>query len=145
MKPSSYPLHAAVVACALFAAPVAVAAELSAMGMIGMTGDQVARVSLFHDAVVAGSICPSIVEIVDASGKVLATSAAVLKPGTGALFDYDLATGLKNGERLQSHVTVRTRHDHPGGANLEIHNRKTGATEVVVTSSIIPDPSLMPQ
>ena len=66
-------------------------------------------------------------------------------PGTGAFFDYDLTTGLKNGERLQFHVTVRTRPDHPGGANLEIYNRKTGATEVVVTPSIAPDPSLIPQ
>ena len=80
-----------------------------------------------------------------ASGKVLATSKAELPPGTGAFFDYDLAKDLKKGERLQFHVTVRTRPDHPGGANLEIYDRKTGETRVVITPTLIPDPSLIPQ
>jgi peptide/nickel transport system substrate-binding protein len=86
-------------ACAIFIAPAVGADELPAMGMVGLTRDQLARVSLFHDADVAGSICPSIVEIVAANGKVLASSKAELMPGTGAFFDYDLTQDLKKGER----------------------------------------------
>jgi hypothetical protein len=136
-----------VVVAALLAAPVAGAAELTSptAGMVGMTRDQIARVSVFHGAGDAGIVCPDIVEIVDAGGKVLATSQAELFPGTGTFFDYDLAQGLKRGQRLQFHVIVRTRPDHPGGASLEIYDRKTGVTRVVVTPSIIPDASLIPQ
>jgi len=128
-----------------FIAPATEAAELPAMGMVGMTRDQIARVSLFHDADVAGLVCPRIVEIVDVNGKVLASSKAELMPGTGAFFDYDLAKALKKGERVQVHVTVRTRPDHPGGATLEIYDRKTGSTQFAVTPTMLPDPGLTPK
>ena len=79
------------------------------------------------------------------NGEVLASSKAELLPGTGAFFDYDLTQTVKNGERLQVHVIVRTRPDHPGGATLEIYGRKTGITQVLALPTLILDPSLMPQ
>jgi len=110
MKP--FPLRSAsVLACALFITPAARADERPAMGMVGITHDQLLRVSLFHDADVAQVVCPDVVEIVGANGKVLASDAAELLPGTGVFFDYDVTQGLKKGERLQVHVVVRTRPD----------------------------------
>jgi len=118
MKPFQL-LFTSMLAGATKIAPAAWADEGSAMGMVGITRDPLIRVSLFHDANVAGAIYPSIVEIVAANGKVLASSKAELFPGTGTFFDYDLAQALKKGDRLQVHVIVRTQPDHPGGAYLE--------------------------
>jgi len=144
MRTTRLLLHTALLACMFFTVP-AEADELPAMGMVGITRDQIARVSLFHDADIAGSVCPGIVEVVAANGKVLACSKTELMPGTGAFFDYDLTQDLKKGERLQVPVRVRTRPDHPGGATLEVYDRKSGATLFVATPSVIRDPSLMPQ
>jgi hypothetical protein len=141
MKPSPL-LFASLLAWASFLAPAARADEGPTMGMVGITRDQMLRVSLFHDADAAGVICPSIVEIVAANGKILASSTAELAPGTGAFFDYDLTQGLKRRERLQLHVIVRTRPDHPGGATVEVYDRKTGATQAVALPTLILDASL---
>lgn len=128
----------------LLVSSLAGAAELTSMGMVGMTRGQIVRVSLFHEADVAGIVCPDIVEIVDADGKVLASTKTELKPGTGVFFDYDLAAGLVPGKRLQFHVRVRTLPDHPGAATVEIFDKLTGRTSVALPASLIPDSTLAP-
>src|SRR5262245_40325595 len=51
----------------------------------------------------------------------------------------------EKGERLRVHVIVRTRPKHPGGATLELYDRKTGTTLFAVTPTRILDPSLVTQ
>lgn len=47
-------------------------------------------------------------------------------------------------ERVQFHVRVRTRADHPGFATLEIIDKLTGRTQIALPPEVILDPALVP-
>jgi uncharacterized membrane protein len=120
------------------------AADNTTMAMVGITRGQIVRISLFHPNDVAGIVCPSIVDIVDVNGKVLAETTVNIAAGKGAFVDFDLAKALTGIQRVQFHAVVRTSADHPGFGNGEVIDKLTGKTQFTFPPEIILDKTLMP-
>jgi hypothetical protein len=76
-------------------------------------------------------------------GKLLATGDGRVMPGQGAFLDFDLASHLRRGQRLQVHciVTLPKGYENQIGATLELFDAKTGATAIPSRPRITPAPS----
>ena len=66
-----------------------------------------------------------------------------LTPGQGLFVDYDLAAGLKQGERRQLHDDVKIPQDHiqMAGSMLELFDQQMGVSAIPITPCGIPIPT----
>jgi hypothetical protein len=118
-------------------ASITPAPSLVQMGTVGIGTGQFARVSVFHhaEAGAVGPPCDFAIRLLGLDGQLVAQNAGSLAPGKGSFFDYDPASALAKGERVQVHADVHMPPNPQGGlpmlgATLEIVDAKSGRTAI---------------
>lgn len=127
--------------------------QVQTFGMVGLTAGQTARLNLLNPGVLpplaTGAICSAQVSFLDSKGTVLKASPILVAPGQSVPFDLDRDTDLTTvtDQRVQIRATLQTPAPSPIFANpvalygcplmptLEIFNKDTGRTQVVITET----------
>lgn len=114
------------------------------MATVGVAAGQALCVSLFHHEE-AGSVTPCLfkIDILGLDGKLLAFHDGEIFAGRGAVATFDVAHGLKRGQRVQVHVNVTVPEGHPVGATAEVFDLKTGETRFPETPCAEPAPFVL--
>jgi len=114
------------------------------LATVGVAAEQALCVSLFHHEE-AGSVTPCLfkIDILDVDGKLLAFHDGEIFAGRGAVATFDVAHGLKRGQRVQVHVNVTVPAGHPIGATAEVFDLKTGETRFPVSPCAEPEPFVL--
>lgn len=111
------------------------------MGTVGIARGQLAPLSLFQhlsDGQFVG--CNGIIGMTGLDGKVLASDKGTLMPGQGLFMDYDLAAGLRRGERVQFHADMMV----PGVTSAWSGRPSSCSTARPGVSAIPPNPCGIP-
>lgn len=101
---------------------------------------------MFHHPDPAGIINPCLfkIEVLGLGGELLGFNQGSVFPGQGAFADFDVAGGLKKGERVQVHVNVTIPPGgHPVGATAEVFDLKTGGTLYPKSPCAEPEPFVL--
>jgi hypothetical protein len=127
--------------------------QVQTFGMVGLTEGQTARLNLLNPGVLpplaTGAICSVQASFLDSKGTVLKTAPLLVPPGQSVPFDLDRDTDLTTvaDQRVQIRATLQTPAPSPVFANpialfgcpliptLEIFNKDTGRTQVVLTET----------
>lgn len=111
------------------------------MGTVGVASGQMFRVSVFNHTEDPQQFE---IEVFGLDGTLLGGFQGGCLPHTGTFADFDVAAGLKGGERVQAHVNVTSFSQQPLGATAEVFDASTGATRIPTNPCItpVPDPQM---
>jgi len=126
--------------------------QVQTFGMVGLTEGQTARLNLLNPGVLpplaTGAICSAQVSFLDSKGTVLKTAPISVLPGQSVPFDLNRDTDVTSSDqRVQIRATIQIPAPSPVVVGppqafgcplvptLEIFNKDTGRTQVVITET----------